>query len=160
MRFLVALLLLCPTLLRAQTRYASEALQLRAGASDKARALTTIPARAAVAVRDCDRAEGEWCLVTFEGQRGFVPARLLDADDSAVGPLPLSSALPSGSSNRSGTSSRAQAGSGGAATDREPRASSRSSAAARGYFRGPRGGCYTITATGRKRYVDHSYCTE
>lgn len=26
------------------------------------------------------------------------------------------------------------------------------------YIRGPRGGCYTITNTGRKRYVDHSLC--
>jgi hypothetical protein len=34
----------------------------------------------------------------------------------------------------------------------------RSSAASRGYYTGPRGGCYTYTASGRKRYVDHSYC--
>lgn len=27
-----------------------------------------------------------------------------------------------------------------------------------GYIRGPRGGCYTITASGRKRYVDRSLC--
>lgn len=36
--------------------------------------------------------------------------------------------------------------------------SRRSSAASRGYYIGPRGGCYTYSASGRKRYVDHSYC--
>ena len=35
------------------------------------------------------------------------------------------------------------------------RASSRSSS---GYYTGPRGGCYTYSASGRKRYVDRSYC--
>ena len=34
----------------------------------------------------------------------------------------------------------------------------RSSAASRGYYTGPRGGCYTFSASGRKRYVDRSYC--
>lgn len=36
--------------------------------------------------------------------------------------------------------------------------SRRSSAADRGYYTGPRGGCYTYSASGRKRYVDRSYC--
>lgn len=30
--------------------------------------------------------------------------------------------------------------------------------ASRQYHRGPRGGCYTYSSSGRKRYVDHSYC--
>ncbi|HEX8670545.1 MAG TPA: DUF4236 domain-containing protein [Longimicrobium sp.] len=34
----------------------------------------------------------------------------------------------------------------------------RSSSESRGYYTGPRGGCYTYSASGRKRYVDHSYC--
>lgn len=34
----------------------------------------------------------------------------------------------------------------------------RSSAESRGYYRGPRGGCYTYSASGRKRYVDRSLC--
>lgn len=34
----------------------------------------------------------------------------------------------------------------------------RSSAASRGYFRGPRGGCYTYSGSGRKRYVARSLC--
>jgi hypothetical protein len=36
--------------------------------------------------------------------------------------------------------------------------SRRGSASSRGYYLGPRGGCYTYSASGRKRYVDHSYC--
>lgn len=38
------------------------------------------------------------------------------------------------------------------------RSSSRSNAESRGYYTGPRGGCYTYSASGRKRYVDRSYC--
>lgn len=34
----------------------------------------------------------------------------------------------------------------------------RSSASSREYHVGPRGGCYTYTASGRKRYVARSYC--
>lgn len=34
----------------------------------------------------------------------------------------------------------------------------RSPAESRGYYTGPRGGCYTYSASGRKRYVDRSYC--
>jgi endonuclease YncB( thermonuclease family) len=30
----------------------------------------------------------------------------------------------------------------------------------KGYITGPRGGCYKLTATGNKRYVDHSFCKE
>jgi hypothetical protein len=33
-----------------------------------------------------------------------------------------------------------------------------SSSASREYHRGPRGGCYTYTASGNKRYVDRSLC--
>jgi hypothetical protein len=38
------------------------------------------------------------------------------------------------------------------------RASPRRSSASSGYHRGPRGGCYTYTASGNKRYVDRSLC--
>lgn len=33
-----------------------------------------------------------------------------------------------------------------------------SSSASRGYYKGPRGGCYTYSSSGRKRYVDRSNC--
>jgi hypothetical protein len=36
---------------------------------------------------------------------------------------------------------------------------SRSTGSGSGYYLGPRGGCYTYSASGRKRYVDHSYCS-
>lgn len=28
-----------------------------------------------------------------------------------------------------------------------------------GYYTGPRGGCYTLSGSGKKRYVDHSFCS-
>lgn len=34
----------------------------------------------------------------------------------------------------------------------------RSDDASRTYIRGPRGGCYYLSSSGRKVYVDHSYC--
>jgi hypothetical protein len=37
--------------------------------------------------------------------------------------------------------------------------SRRSGAESRGYYTGPRGGCYTYSASGRKRYVDRSLCS-
>ncbi|HEX2203216.1 MAG TPA: SH3 domain-containing protein [Longimicrobium sp.] len=36
--------------------------------------------------------------------------------------------------------------------------SRRRSGGSSGYYTGPRGGCYTYSASGRKRYVDRSYC--
>src|SRR5215204_2172637 len=80
MKPLLMLLLVCPAMLGAQARYASEALKLRAGASMRARVLATVTAGAALDVRDCDRGDGEWCLVVFDKHRGFVEARLLDTD--------------------------------------------------------------------------------
>jgi hypothetical protein len=45
------------------------------------------------------------------------------------------------------------------ASRREPsRTVNSSSATARGYIRGPRGGCYYLSGSGRKVYVDHSLC--
>ncbi len=45
---------------------------------------------------------------------------------------------------------------------KQPKTSSSSSGALRDssspYMTGPRGGCYTITSSGRKRYVPRSYC--
>lgn len=49
-------------------------------------------------------------------------------------------------------------GSAGRGSGRSSSGGSRSSADSRGYYTGPRGGCYTYSASGRKRYVDRSYC--
>lgn len=51
----------------------------------------------------------------------------------------------------------------GDAVQRQPPAPSRprtngGSSASSGYYTGPRGGCYTYSASGRKRYVDRSNC--
>jgi uncharacterized protein YraI len=156
MNRITALLLLCPTLLGAQTRYASETLKLRAGASERARVLATVAAGAAVDVRDCERAGGEWCLVVFNAQRGFVEARLLDAQTSGGLPPLSTNALvaPQGDASQRSSSSQPHASaSSGKRASTAPRSS-----AARGYMRGPRGGCYTYSASGRKRYVDRSLC--
>lgn len=45
---------------------------------------------------------------------------------------------------------------GGQVSDRAPVAETRD--VAPGYHLGPRGGCYTYTRSGNKRYVDRSYC--
>ena len=154
MHRVVALLLLCPALLGAQTRYASESLKLRAGASERARVLASVAAGAAVEVRDCDRAGGEWCLVVYNAQRGFVEARLLDTEQTTLGLQPLStSAVVTAQGARSSNTTPTGEGS-------SPRRmlTTPSSAGARGYYRGPRGGCYTYSASGRKRYVERSLC--
>ena len=143
-KHLLILLLLCPaTTVSAQKLYASEDLKLRAGASVQARVLTTITAGSAVDVRDCDRAGGEWCLVVHNRERGFVEARLLDAAAVKGVTRPLSA---NGYSKPANERSAARGSASG------------SSAAPRGYYRGPRGGCYTYSPRGRKRYVDRSLC--
>lgn len=157
MHRVVALLLLLPTLVSAQTRYASESLNMRAGASDRARVLASIAAGASMDVRDCDRDGGEWCLVVFGGQRGFVEARLLDAEQSRRNPSPLSAKAlvsPQGDPNAQRSSLAPNVGE---ADTRRSLTTPRSSTT-RAYHRGPRGGCYTFTASGNKRYVDRSLC--
>lgn len=51
---------------------------------------------------------------------------------------------------------RARGGASTRSTRRRPER--RSTAADDGYHLGPRGGCYTYTSGGNKRYVDRSYC--
>ena len=157
MNRIIVLLLLYPTLVGAQTRYASETLKLRAGASDNARVLAAVAAGAAVDVRDCDRAGGEWCLVVYSAQRGFVEARLLDAEQTSRGLQPLSTRALVSPQGEPSSEASSSAGVTGASRSGRAVAAPQSSPA-RGYYRGPRGGCYTYTASGRKRYVDHSYC--
>jgi hypothetical protein len=45
-----------------------------------------------------------------------------------------------------------------ASSSRTRTTSRASSASSSGYYTGPRGGCYTYSSSGRKRYVDRSYC--
>ncbi|HEV7990703.1 MAG TPA: SH3 domain-containing protein [Gemmatimonadaceae bacterium] len=150
-RFLF-LLTMAPTLLGAQTRYASTALEMHAGASTRSRVLANLVVGSAVQVRDCDHAGGEWCLVVFGAQRGFVEARYLDSDDpSSVKGDVLPLAGGSRAARRSGEGA-AMGLSAVAPAAPQPHAPSRV------FFRGPRGGCYTLSAGGNKRYVDRSLC--
>jgi uncharacterized protein YraI len=153
-------LLVYPALLGAQTRYASEALKLRAGASAEGRVLAAVPAGSVLELRDCDRAGGEWCLVVYGRERGFVEARLLDVEPSTAGARPLSANGYSSTPLEAGGGPPASARASGrpSPTESARALAPRTSAAARGYYRGPRGGCYTYSASGRKRYVDRSLC--
>lgn len=55
-------------------------------------------------------------------------------------------------------SPRATASSGGGRQSKTPSSSGALRDSSSPYMTGPRGGCYTITASGRKRYVPRSYC--
>jgi uncharacterized protein YraI len=134
MKKLVLLALLLPTLASAQTRYATTGLRLRAEPSPTATILVTIPAGAAVQVKSCEHKGADWCSVTYARTDGYVAKSFLAAN-----------------APRAKASTKAKT-----STTKSP--TRRASAESRGYYTGPRGGCYTYSASGRKRYVDRSYC--
>lgn len=134
--FILAFGLLLPAAAEAQTRYTTTAVRLRTEASTAGSPVATMPRGAAVEVRSCDHAGGTWCAITYNGRDGYAAERY------------LSTRRVTASRRQSGSSSGSSASGG----------SRRSSAEARGYYTGPRGGCYTYSASGRKRYVDRSYC--
>jgi uncharacterized protein YraI len=125
---LVLIALLLPTLLSAQERYTTSAVRLREAPSAEARILTTMPQGSKVKIDGCTHGGGEWCAVEYKTYKGYAALRLLSVAYVAPEAVPVAS----------GTT--------------------RPSAASRGYYRGPRGGCYTYTSSGRKRYVDRSLC--
>ncbi|HET7462862.1 MAG TPA: SH3 domain-containing protein [Longimicrobium sp.] len=155
-----ALATLLPLAVVAQTRHATGSVRMRAEPRPTAALVTTIPAGAAVQVSGCGYGGGSWCAVEYSGRSGYAAERRLSTgnadvavyDYSAAGTRPRATAprRPVRRAHRSSASrsSRRPERSGGG----------RSSASSRGYYTGPRGGCYTYTASGRKRYVDHSYC--
>lgn len=122
-------------------QYAATDLALRASPSDTARVISTIPGGTVLKVRECSYGDGSWCSVLHAGDSGYVAAAYVTYTGPVVG-LTGTRRRATGSRNSSGQSV------GGSSR----RASSS------GYYWGPRGGCYTYTASGRKRYVDHSYC--
>lgn len=63
---------------------------------------------------------------------------------------------PSASSESSNSASTARNRS--SSTSYTPSSPKNSGYSAGGYIRGPRGGCYTYSGSGRKRYVDRSLC--
>ncbi len=138
---LLAVALLIPTIASAQTRYATTGLRLRAEPATSAAVLATIPAGAAVQVKSCDIHGGDWCSITYERTDGYVATSFLRTTPPQV--------KVSTKAKSSTAKSKASA------TKSAPR---RASAESRGYHTGPRGGCYTYSASGRKRYVDRSLC--
>lgn len=152
MKQFLFLALLIPTILSAQTRYAATTLRLRAEPSPAATILTTIPAGAAVEIHSCEFEGGDWCSVTYSRTDGYVAAKYL----LLSAPKVLASTRATVSSSKSkATSSSSKSKAVASSSKNTPR---RSSAESRGYYTGPRGGCYTYSASGRKRYVDRSYC--
>lgn len=147
----LVLTILVPAVAEAQTRYATANIRLRSEASTSGTAIGSIPRGAAVQVQSCDHVGGTWCSVTYAGSDGYAAERY------------LVTARPAGSSASSSRSRSSRSRSSSAKSRRSGSPSSsgtrrRSSAADRGYYTGPRGGCYTYTSSGRKRYVDRSYC--
>lgn len=85
-----------------------------------------------------------------------------DANGWAAVFLPGGARIPAGYLYRASDQVRSYAPRAASSTPRSAgsasRGARRSSAADRGYYTGPRGGCYTYSASGRKRYVDRSLC--
>jgi len=84
-------------------------------------------------------AEADWYVVRIGDVVGWMPSVSL-------------SVSPSGSSNSVNSKSSKL-------MESSTQRSSGSSSSGRVYTRGPRGGCYYYNASGRKVYVDHSFCS-
>lgn len=123
-------------------QYTTVPVRLRDDTTSGASVVRRLRANAPLNVISCaHRAQTVCAVVTYEGQTGYVPKRVL-----ASQPLSVPYVAP-----RTDRTAVPQALS--------PRASARAERSrSNGYYTGPRGGCYTYSASGRKRYVDHSYC--
>jgi len=117
--------------------YIHEPLNVRSEPSKQGTALRTLPRGTAVRLGPKD-ANGWAPLYDFAGNADGYVYRASDAVRSYPAPERTRSAPKPRSLSSGGTR--------------------RSSAESRGYYTGPRGGCYTYTASGRKRYVDRSNC--
>jgi hypothetical protein len=91
-----------------------------------------VPKTAAIRVLD---AENDWYVVRIGDVVGWMPASSLRISATAgslqTGLIDRAAAAPRASSNGTGKS----------------------------FIRGPRGGCYYISGSGKKVYVDHSFCS-
>lgn len=117
--------------------YIHEALNVRSEPTKQSATLRTLPRGAAVRLGPKD-ANGWAPLYDFAGNADGYVYRASDAVRSYPAPERTRSAPKARSLSSGGTR--------------------RSSAESRGYYTGPRGGCYTYSASGRKRYVDRSNC--
>lgn len=156
---LFTLAVLLPAAASAQTRYATRALRLRAAPVATAEPVGNIPAGAAVYVRSCAYGGNAWCAVDYAGASGYAAAQYLVTRNAGA------AAYDDGETAERGTASRpVRRTPSPASSQRSTRHSStgesarRSSSASRQLIRGPRGGCYYYTASGRKQYVDRSLC--
>ncbi|HEX8211824.1 MAG TPA: DUF4236 domain-containing protein [Longimicrobium sp.] len=117
--------------------YIHEPLNVRSEPNKQGAALRTLPRGTAVRLGPKD--ENGWApLYDYAGNADGYVYRASDAVRSYPAPERTRSA-PKARSLSAGVTRR-------------------SSAESRGYYTGPRGGCYTYSASGRKRYVDRSYC--
>lgn len=117
--------------------YIHEPLNVRSEPNKQGPALRTLPRGTAVRLGPKD-ANGWAALYDYAGNADGYVYRASDAVRSYPAPERTRTAPKPRSLSSGGTR--------------------RSSAESRGYYTGPRGGCYTYSASGRKRYVDRSYC--
>ena len=121
--------------------YVHSAMNVRSGPGEEHRVLWTM--KRGERVRLGPKDTNGWAAVFLPGGPGVPAGYLYRASDQVRSYAP-----------RAASSTPQRAGSGGSAGS----GGRRSSAADRGYHTGPRGGCYTYSASGRKRYVDRSLC--
>ena len=117
--------------------YIHEPLNVRSEPNKQGSTLRTLPRGTAVRVGPKD-ANGWAPLYDYAGNADGYVYRASDAVRTYPAPEPT----PATPNSRSASSASTR----------------RSSAESRGYYTGPRGGCYTYSASGRKRYVDRSNC--
>lgn len=134
--------------LQGQRRSATVPLILRRGPAEFAPVLVEVPPGSVVEINSCTTDGGVWCLATFDAHTGFISRQRLTGDGtSVVGVLVEEPPRPASAYAARAPRARVRTLGGGAVRGGHP-----------GYYVGPRGGCYTYSASGRKRYVDHSYC--
>jgi hypothetical protein len=121
--------------------YVHSAMNVRSGPGEEHPVLWTMKHGERIRLGPKD-ANG-WAAVFLPGGTGVPAGYLYRASDQVRSYAPQAA---------SSTPRRATSGSSARSAGR------RSSAADRGYYTGPRGGCYTYSASGRKRYVDRSLC--
>lgn len=176
---LLVLILFCSTIVHAQTaRYArviSQNANLRDAPSITSVTATEVVEETLVKVLD---EKLPWYVVRIGNRVGWMHGDTLEfintqspvtsaQSEQTVTPIytPPSSTRRSTSgstssrSSSSGSSSSGSSSSGRSSSSRSSSGSSSgSSSTSGGYIRGPRGGCYYISASGRKVYVDRSMC--
>ena len=142
--------LLCPGAIGAQTHSVTAKVTLRAVPTTAGQALASVPQGGAVQLQSCTHAGGEWCAVLYAGRKGYLQAKHLGPEQEV--------ATGSGVAARQSASVTEPSTTRSLMSDRAPPSSSRASSAASPFIRGPRGGCYTLSKSGNKRYVDRSLC--